>query len=111
MDRNLKIDVFAMPHGARTDAAAVHVSVYYGGLTLHQRLSEAEAEDAHARLGSALSAIKLGRALTAGADPRDQERRYRAKLAIRLGLTDADVRAVFDLSEEDYARLASEVRP
>lgn len=40
---------------------------------------------------------------------REQERLYRAKLAVRLGLAEDDIRAVFDLSADELAFLREEV--
>lgn len=40
---------------------------------------------------------------------RDAERLYRAKLAVRLGLAEDDIRAVFDLSADELALLRAEV--
>lgn len=40
---------------------------------------------------------------------REQERLYRAKLAVRLGLAEDDIRAVFDLSAAEMALLRAEV--
>ena len=111
MECSMKIEAFAVPRGLGGADPAVHVSAYFRGFAMHQRLTVEQAEDAHARLGAAIGTIKLAKALTSDSDPRHQERLYRAKLAIRLGLTDHDVCAVFDLHKDEYARLVQEVQP
>lgn len=58
---------------------------------------------------AAIGALKLGASYSAGTDPRNVERLYRAKLAVRLGLPPQDVRTVFDLDADAYARLVAEV--
>lgn len=80
-----------------------------------------EALQAHARLGEALRTFGVAQELAeARSDPlrrvpsgdpatREQERWYRAKLGVRLGLASADICAVFDLSEAELALLRAEV--
>lgn len=109
MEKLMKLDAFAVPRGTPSGEPVVHVSIYHDGFALHQRLSMDEAEYAVSRLAGAIAAIKQGSAFAAGTDPRDRERRYRATLAIRLGLTKDDVRAVFDMDEAEYTRLVEEV--
>lgn len=109
MERSMMIEAFAMPRGKPGGLPAVHVTVMHGFAAHHLRLSLEQAEDAHARLGTAIGALRLGEALGRGDDPRDAERIKRAKLAIRIGLDSAGVCAVFDLTAADYERLATEV--
>ena len=49
------------------------------------------------------------RARSALSGSREQERLYRARLAIRLGLADDDIRAVFDLTINELTLLRGEV--
>ena len=109
-ETGLKFEAFAMPHGTPTGEPSVHVSIYHGGFTMHQRLTLGEAEDAIDGLASAISAIRLARAFAAGTDPRDRERRYRAGLAIRLGLPESDVRAVFDMDAAEYMLMTTALK-
>ena len=100
----------AKPGGNPDGNAAVQI--YFNGEKTHisQVLTMDEAERLFEQLGTAIGAIRLGKAYSAGSDPRDVERLYRARLAIRLGLDAKDVRTVFDLDPETHARLEREVR-
>lgn len=112
------LHAFAMPHGAPDGSPGVHVTLRASGLVVTQRLKMAEAITAHARLGSAIDAFAVALTLSGNADSRwmginlgmrDRERLYRAKLAVRLGLAEGDIRAVFDLSDHELAALRAEV--
>lgn len=109
MPSDLKIEAFALPRAAPGGGPAVHVTVMHGFAAHHVRLTLDEAIYAHSRLGHAIGALQLGAAYSAGTDPRDQERIYRAKLAVRLGLAADDVCAVFDLTHDAHAAIVAEV--
>jgi hypothetical protein len=115
---------FARPQSAIAGGPGVHLTLRERGLIVEMILPLDEARKAHARLGSAIATFSLAEALAcdlAGEfDPdrrvpdgnpatRQQERMYRAKLAVRLGLASDDIRTVFDLSEDELALLRAEV--
>ena len=110
---------FAMPQGAPDGGPGVHMTMRRNGFIAELVAPLDEARNVHARLGSAIETFERA-AVMAAAYPskpvltgdhasREQERLYRAKLAVRLGLAGDDIRAVFDLSEHELAVLRSEV--
>lgn len=121
----LEIFAYAMPRGTPHGGAAVHLALRAPGMVMNYNMPLEPARKAHARLGEALRTFELAREM-AGHDAvaavyperpvlsgdhasREQERLYRAKLSIRLGLTDDDIRTVFDLSAAELAALRVEV--
>lgn len=118
----LEIFAYAMPRGTAQGGAAVHLALRAPGMVMNYNMPLEPARKAHARLGEALRAFDLARELAREraldamyrvpiCDPasREQERWYRAKLAVRLGLAEDDIRAVFDLSDDEMALLRAEV--
>ncbi len=118
----LEIFAYAMPRGTPQGDAAVHLALRLPGMVMNYNMPLEPARKAHARLGEALRTFDLARAMlddpeasalrrVPAGDPasREQERRYRAKLAVRLGLADDDIRAVFDLSAAELAALRAKV--
>jgi hypothetical protein len=110
---------FAMPQGAPDGGLGVHMTLRQAGLIVELVAPLDEARKAHARLGSAIATFDRA-AIMAEVYPskpvlsgdhasREQERVYRAKLAVRLGLASEDIRKVFDLSEDELALLRAEV--
>ena len=108
MGREIEVTALGMPN-SRLGASAVSITIADAATHVAVLLALPEAEAMHADVGAAIGAIKLGKAYSAGTDPRDVERRYRAKLAVRLGLSRDDIRAVFDMTEADIERLAADV--
>jgi hypothetical protein len=111
---------FAMPSGAPDGGPGVHMTLRKQGLIIELVAPLKEALKAHARLGSAIATFDVARALTGECDAerrvpdgnpatREQERLYRAKLAVRLGLSGGDIRTVFDLTEAELELLRAEV--
>lgn len=111
---------FARPQSAIAGGPGVHLTLRERGLIVEMILPLDEARKAHARLGSAIATFSLAESLAGEFDPdrrvpdsnpatREQERMYRAKLAVRLGLGSDDIRTVFDLSEDELALLRAEV--
>jgi len=98
----------AKPRGDR-GAPAVQISVAWYGGEFDLMVSLGDAERGMDAIGAAVGALKLGASYVAGTDPRNVERLYRARLAIRLGVAAHDVRTVFDLTEAAYAALVAEV--
>jgi hypothetical protein len=110
---------FAMPQGAPDGGPGVHMTLRERGLIIEMIAPLDEALKAYARLGSAVDVLDRA-AVMAAVDPskpllsgdhasREQERLYRAKLAVRLGLSGDDIRAVFDLTEHELTALRAEV--
>lgn len=117
----LEIFAYAMPRGGQDGGAAVHLALRAPGMVMNYNMPLEPARKAHARLGAALRAFDLARELAGDLTQeaaalvrhdtriREQERLYRAKLAVRLGLAEDDIRAVFDLSADELAFLREEV--
>lgn len=117
----LEIFAYAMPRGGQDGGAAVHLALRAPGMVMNYNMPLEPARKAHARLGEALRAFDLARELAGDlaqevvglvrhdTRTREQERIYRAKLAVRLGLAEDDIRAVFDLSADELAALRAEV--
>ena len=108
MQGQFMFEAFAMPRGRPGGLPAVHVTVMHGFAAHHLRLTLDQAQDAHARLGSAIGALLLGAALARGDDPRAAERMKLARRAVKIGWDREGVIAVFDLSIDAYARLVAE---
>lgn len=118
---DVELYAFAMPRCGPHGDLAVHLSMRASGMVMNYNMRLELAQKAHQRLGEALRAFDVARELAEvrsdperrvpSGDPatREQERRYRAKLAVRLGLADADISAVFDLSEAELELLRAEV--
>ncbi len=112
---------FAMPQGAPDGGPSVHMTMRRAGLIMELVVPLGEARKAYVRLGEALRTFDVARELAevrsdqqrlvpaSDHASREHERRYRAKLAVRLGLASDDIRAVFDLSEDELTRLRAEV--
>jgi hypothetical protein len=102
-----------MPRCGPQGEPAVHLALRAPGMVMNYNMPLGDARLAHARLGEALRTFDVAREL--GSDQvcnsasRQYERFYRAKLAVRLGLASDDIRAVFDLSEDELALLRAEV--
>ena len=116
---------FAMPRCRPQGNSAVHLSLRSPGMVMNYNMPLNDARKVHARLTEALRTFDLAREM-AGHDAvaqvypdrpvlsgdhasREQERLYRAKLAVRLGLLDDDIRAVFDLDNNELSMLRREV--
>lgn len=117
----VELHAFAMPRCGPQAEPVVHIALRAPGMVMNYNMPLEPARKAHARLGAALRAFDLARELAGDVTQeavglvrhdtriREQERLYRAKLSVRLGLAEDDIRAVFDLSDDEMALLRAEV--
>lgn len=104
MKQGTRFETFAVPDGPMVLLDAN----FFGSVAAHWRLTLAEAQDLHARLGTAIGALRLGKALADGSDPRAVEWRKLLLRAFVLDLPEADVCIMFDLTPEQYRQIGRE---